>query len=481
MATKIEIEDDLPQVSEDKQPLPSSPSIQKDVVHLRKRSNASEETHSDDTEKQASTSPAEISEGSYRWFVIVVCSITTFWYSGLAGSWGVMQAALLRSTLTHTPTSTVSFVGTVGTGLSVVISVFAMRIRLLIGARMALFLGIILLSLGQILSSFTTSHVGGLFASYSLLIGVGNSLCSSACNTLPPQYFRAKLGLASGVVKLGGGVGAAVLSVSMDAMIQKVGIEWTFRIFGICTLVTAGPASLFVRDRASAGKIPFVDWSLFRDLPYTAIFCANAISSFGMFVPPYFLPLMADSIGLNSTAGAALVGAFGISGAVGRFAGGWLSDYAGPINMLLSTMFLSAVSILSIWSVAHTLGPLLTFSALNGLAIGAVSTLLPVAITTTVARIDSTPGIVAVAIGMATTGGTPGYFIGVPVASYILEASGLGVSSFPERDGRGRARYGTTMTPYRPAIFYAGAVTLVAAGFVLVARLRLGRDGKKRI
>ncbi|KIW90427.1 uncharacterized protein Z519_09072 [Cladophialophora bantiana CBS 173.52] len=321
-----------------------------------------------------------IPERGYGWTIVSICALLTFWFNEISGSWGVIQAALLRSQLTDTPTSTISFVGTLGLACVVAFGLFRIRLVRLVGGRTAALLGVALVLLGEICSSFTTSNVGGLFGCSGVLFGLGACLCYSISNTLPTQYFTARLGLASGLVKFGGGIGATVLAVVIDALINRVGIPWTFRILGFCSLATSGPAVWFMQERVPIGRVPFLDLSLFKNLPFTAIFCAGAVGTFALFVPPFFLPLIAQRIGLSPSTGAGLVGAFNACTAVGRFVSGWLSDFIGPVNMFLLAMTLNAVTVVA----------------------------------STAARVEnSESGRVAIAMGMAISGWTGGYLMGV--------------------------------------------------------------------
>jgi hypothetical protein len=236
----------------------------------------------------------------------------------------------------------------------------------------------------------------------------------SISNLLPTQYFLNRLGLANGIVKFGGGVGAAVLAIAIDALVNRVGVAWTFRVLGILALLTGAPAAWFIRERAPPGKVPFLDLSLFHNLAFTAIFLAGASGTFALFIPPYFLPLVADSIGFSSSTGAGLVGAFNGCTAIGRLLSGWLSDRFGPVNIFLSAMVLNALSMLAIWPVSKTLTPLVIFALFNGLANGAFFTLYPVVVASTVSRLEhqaSAPKV-AVAMSMAISGWTPGYLLG---------------------------------------------------------------------
>lgn len=426
-------------------------------------------------------------DGGYGWVVVTSCAILTFWFNGIMASWGVIQAALLQSQLRTTSTSTISFVGTLGLAATVALGLFGVRVMRLLGARTTALVGVCFLSASQILSSFTVDNVGGLFGTAGVLMGLGSCLCYALSNTIPTQYFTAKLGLASGLVKCGGGVGAAVLSIALDAVIARLGVAWTFRILGLAILATGGPAAWFLRERVPVGTSAFLDLSMFKNLSFVAVFAAGAVGTFALFVPPYFLPLVAQTVGLSSSTGAWLVAGFNACTAVGRLFSGWGADKVGPLNMFLSTLVLNAVSMLAIWPFSNSLAPLIVFAMLNGLANGAFFTLYPVVVTTTATRIHPQSNSPAVAMGMAITGWTGGYLLGAPIAGYLLQAEGVGVGAFSatpattKAGGTAAGSIPTSIDPFRPAIFYAGGVALAAAGFVLIARMKLGQGLKKKV
>lgn len=395
-----------------------------------------------------------IPDGGYGWTVVFACSVVTFMFNGWSGSWGVLQTALFQTYPNHESTTSLSFVGSLGIALSVGLGLASVRLSRLIGARWSMLLGVVMMSFGSLFSSFTVNNLGGLFVTAGISFGLGTSLAYTMSNTLPVQWFSSKLGTANGLVKLGGGLGATIMAVAVQALIDKVGIPWTFRIFGLVSLATGVPAALLVRDRVPPNSAPFVDLSLFKSLPFCCLFSAGAIGTFALFVPSFFLPLFAHSIGLSASTGAGIVSAFNACTAVGRFGAGFACDRFGSTNMLLLTMALNAISMLAIWPVSDTIRPLIVFAAMNGVANGAFFVTMPTAI----GRMMG-PGQAAVGMGMAITGWTGGYLMGSPIAGMLIAATG--------------AEKAHTVVPYRAAIFYAGGVAMASATFVLAARLRM--------
>ena len=395
-----------------------------------------------------------IPDGGYGWTVLFACSVVTFMINGWSGSWGVLQTAILQTQPIQGSTTSLSFVGSLSIAMCVCLGLASVRLSRMIGARYSMLLGVLMMGAGILASSFTVDHLGGLFVTAGVLFGVGGSITYTMSNSLPVQWFSSKLGTANGLVKLGGGLGATIMALVVQALIDKVGIAWTFRVVALVTLASGIPTALLVRERAPSNHSTFIDLSLFKSMPFCCVFLAGAVGTFALFVPPFFIPLFAHSIGLSASTGAGIVAAFNACTAIGRLGAGFACDRFGPTNMLLLTMALNAVSMFAIWPVSDTIGPLFVFAAINGIANGSFFVTMPTAIGRMIG-----PGQAAVGMGMAITGWTGGYLMGSPIAGILITAAG--------------AEKAHTVVPYRAAIFYAGGVALASATFVLLARLRM--------
>jgi MFS family permease len=353
--------------------------------------------------EDAAYSTTAIPDGGYGWVIVLCCSIIIFWNTAIISCWGILQAALLDSKLQDYSPSTLSFVGSLGLAGGAAYGLLATRVVRYLGSRITAALGVSIMGMSLVASGLCTSNLAGLFGTTGIMGGVGCALVYAISNILPVQYFSGHLGLANGLVKLGGGIGGCIMAVALEALNRRVGIEWTFITMGLLCIATGLPAAFFLKDRAPLRNTPFVDWSMFKSLPFVAVFLAGAIGTFSLFVPSYYLPLFAQSLGMSSSTGAGLVAAFNACNAVGRFVAGPLCDKIGPINMFLITMLLQAVSMLAIWPVSNSLGPLVVFAILNGVANGSTFTTFP----TVVAGMFG-PGRAAVAMSMAVTGWTGG-------------------------------------------------------------------------
>ena len=393
-------------------------------------------------------------DGGYGWVVVFVCFVHTFWQNAWTGSWGIIQVALLKTTLHNSTSSTVSFIGSLGLALSCALGIFTIRLAHTIGARWTSLIGILLYSISNIVSAWAVSNVGGLFIACGFTYGLGACLMYTMSNSLPLQWFDTKLGTANGIVKLGGGIGATVMAIVTGVLTDKLGIAWTFRIFGLLSLVTGVPAAFLIRERVPAQGSFNVDWSLFKNVTFSCLFASGVVGVFSIYAPPFFLPAVTTSLGFSTSVSAGVVACFNASMAIGRLTSGFACDKFGSMNTLLLAMALNGLTMFTLWSFASTLHVLILFSILNGIANGAFFVALPTAVGRLAGELRG-----AGAVSIAITGWTPGLLVGNPIAGFLMGSTGAGRSH--------------SIVPYRAAIFYAGGMALLSLAFVIAARVRV--------
>jgi hypothetical protein len=157
-----------------------------------------------------------------------------------------------------------------------------------------------------------------------------------------------------------------------------------------------------------------------------------------------------------------------------------MSDGIGPLNTLFLSLILSAGSMLVLWPVSTTLGPLVTFVIINGAANRGFFC----------NHADCRWKCFWLSKGVCGNGndsdgmdgrvfnGLLGNYVcsrkqkltdlpqGAPIAGYMLNAY--------------RKDY-NSLTAYHPAIFYAGSMALGASGLVGFVRLKINRNVSKRV
>ncbi|KAH7930880.1 MFS general substrate transporter [Leucogyrophana mollusca] len=388
----------------------------------------------------------DVLDGGYGWVIAAACSVMSM-FVGLLYSWGVMQAYLAKQNVASD--STLAFIGSTAVAGVAVFAIISTHLIRIAGTRNASLISCALMTSAQFLSSWITSSIGGLFVTNGVILGLGCSIGFMACSGLPSQYFTRKRGLANGLVYAGNGVGACVFSLLSQALLTRVGIAWTFRVLSFVTVAATLPAALLMKDRARRASAS-IDLSLFRDPKFVLLFLSSLVATFPLLVPPFFIPLYASSIGISDTLGSILLAVFSLSSAAGRIGFGYLGDIIGPITSLFLTLVVCSVSVLAVWPVSASLAPFVVFVIINGAGNGGFFATMP----SVVGHIYGSKRL-STALAMVVSAYSAGYLMGAPVAGFILERYG--------GNSAGRAAF-------RPAMYYAGSMSLGSASFILVVR-----------
>lgn len=131
------------------------------------------------------------------------------------------------------------------------------------------------------------------YLTYGLVWGFGSCLCYCSTLFLLPQFFRARLGLANGIVFFGAPVGTLVYSAVMQKLFSYLGLAKTFRVFAgvqlvlvLCGFITRSILSLGFNqiDVKNIKKTSF-DWSIFKNKGFMVF-----VVSLCVFMPGYLVP-----------------------------------------------------------------------------------------------------------------------------------------------------------------------------------------------
>ncbi|OJJ48040.1 hypothetical protein ASPZODRAFT_151432 [Penicilliopsis zonata CBS 506.65] len=387
------------------------------------------------------------------WPAVAAGSAIFFMYLGLTYSYGIVQLHLTRQGLA--PPSTLSFIGSVGAALAPLTGMLVARVMRRIGYRRTACLGSLLLGLGEFTAGWSTSSVPAMFITQGVLFGLGASLLFLPAATVPSLWFKRKRGLATGIVYGGAGVGSAVISLSMEKLIQTSSIRTAMKILGAAAWAVCLPASYFLTAPTPTGSdaLTAPTTSIFT-IRFLLMLVMGAIATFPLFVPPFLLPLYVTSIGLSSQMASWVLAAWNLASALGRVGMGLGADtLLGPVNSLFLALAVTGVSTIALWPFASSPGLLVCFAILNGIGSGGFFSLMPVVVGAVFGD-----GQLASVMSRLTTSWTFGYFLGSPIAGYLLDA------------------YGGTeagLAAFRPAFSYSGSLTLAGAGLVLAVRFML--------
>ncbi|TRX98883.1 hypothetical protein FHL15_000225 [Xylaria flabelliformis] len=240
------------------------------------------------------------------------------------------------------------------------------------GTRLTIFIGVIFEAVAFIGSSFSTK-LWHIILSQGVSFGLGLGLTFVSSAPVPAQWFKKRRSLANGFVASGSGFGGLIYSLATNAMIQNIGLTWTFRTLAIICFVVNGIATFFVRDRNKALSSVHVafNWKLFKRPSFIMFQLWMTLSLIGYVILVFSIVAYSQAVGLTPSQ-ASLVGAlFNLAQGLGRPAIGLSSDAVGRLNIANLSSLWCGLLCLFVWTFgARTFAGCIVFALLSGAVAG---------------------------------------------------------------------------------------------------------------
>ncbi|KAF9156927.1 hypothetical protein DFQ26_009168 [Actinomortierella ambigua] len=455
--------------------------------------NTTDEDGGEDDEEDSSDDPPP--EGGTRaWLVILgTFLVQTFVFAQTEYIFGVFAENYLR-VFPGSSASQITLVGTIGSGITYLAGVGAGILSDRIGYRTTSLMGTLVMTCALIFASFAT-EVWHLYLTQGVLFGIGASMSYYPAMGAPSHWFEKRRGLVMGIQGCGTGVGGFVLAPVAQALLDRVGLSWTNRFFAGYCLVVCGISSFLIVERkrkkptrtknkqqqGSSSNVTYETEAtavaneegikkqdkhkclheisikeIMKQSAFHMLLVSQMIISMVYLLPMYFMQTYSVYIGLTPQQGATIIAFFNASTCIGRLGVGYIGDRFSKDRALTISVYMLGISVLAIWTFAHSYAVLVCFAVVYGIAFAGMITLTP----TKIADIYG-PHRTASVLGVAWSVACPAMFLGTYAGSKILELS------FPK-------------TTYVPMIVFTGTGFLVSA--VLYSLwLVLARRQKRRI
>ncbi|KAF3228062.1 hypothetical protein TWF106_008464 [Orbilia oligospora] len=295
-------------------------------------------------------------DGGYGW----VCVMCNFFINSC--TWGINSCygVYLSYYLTHSPplfkeatAFDYALVGGITAGWAMLISPLANLLTRKYSSKVALLIGSTLQCASLIAASFAYK-VWHLYLAQGCLFGIGMGMLFVASVGILPQWFHKRRSVANGISAAGSGIGGLAFSLGTDAMLQRLGLAWTFRITAIVAFVVNTTCSIFLKDRNKNinPEIKMFDLNLIKRIEFLYVVGWGAFSI-----------IMGAMLNLGMAIGRPLVGLY--------------SDSWGRINIAGSLTFICALTVFIIWINAKSFGVLIFFALINGAICGTFWTTVP--------------------------------------------------------------------------------------------------------
>lgn len=283
---------------------------------------------------------------SKSWGIAIVGTLIHL-FLGSVYAWSVFQNPLMEKTGWNNTETTMAFSLIILT-LGLTASWAGGKIKKYTPHRMAM-VGGVLFSLGYIISSFAfeMNNLWLCYLSYGILGGIGLGLAYVTPVTVVSSWFTKNQGLATGIVVMGFGLGAFVMSKILAPFFLEMtnnDIALTFRYSGVMFLFTIPVLGYFLKfpPEANQSHQQKIEDTKPVDTKKTIyiwlIFTLNIIV--GMIFLSFQSPLLQEILAKDASfdknllvsAGATLVAISAFFNAIGRFSWASLSDIIGRIK-----------------------------------------------------------------------------------------------------------------------------------------------------
>ncbi len=205
-----------------------------------------------------------------------------------------------------------------------------------------------------------------LIATQGVLYSIGVTIMYSTIISMLNEWFVARRGLALGIVTAATGVSGIGMPFVLGTLLDTYGYPTILRAFALAVVVLTGPVLPILKERLpvtrSSARAKMDTFFLQKPLFY--LFAALVLlQGLGYFYPTLYLSSYATSLSYTPTTGALLLALFYFSQIFGQTLIGYLSDNRVSVETLADfAPAVSAITILTLWGLAHPLPPLIILS-----------------------------------------------------------------------------------------------------------------------
>lgn len=339
---------------------------------------------------------------------------------GLINSFGVFQSYYTTTLIPSHSESAVSWIGSIEAFLLCCTTIFAGPIFDRGYARTLVVSGSVLVVFGLMMTSLCQQY-WQLMLAQGLCLGIGHGGLFIVSIAIVPSYFSTRRSLAIGIAASGSSLGGVVYTIVFHRLVPQLGFAWTTRVLGFMALATLIIPCVCIKMRTiPAARKKLVDFSGFRETPFTLFSLASFVGFIGLYIPFFYISTFASSkAGLDDTLAFYMLPILSAGSVAGRILPSFAADFLGPLNVLsICTLIAGLLGFCWVAIPAQaSVGGLIVWALLYGGFSGAFVSLQP----STVVSITDDLSTVGGRLGMNTFCAALGLLIGTPIAGIILE------------------------------------------------------------
>ncbi|KAH9945599.1 MFS general substrate transporter [Amylocystis lapponica] len=295
---------------------------------------------------------------------------------GYGFSYGIFQTYYT----THPPFENIPSVGIAAVGTICLGLMYgqALFVSLAVGrypdyVKPAMWVGLGLVCLSLLASSFA-KKLWQLILFQGIGVGAGGGLLYFPIIHLLSQWFVVRRGLAAGLIFSGSCAGGFLLPLLLNAMLDRVGVQWTLRIWALATMVVSGIALLGINPRLPVPRYTreqrrprFIPPQLhFLKSPlFWAFSITNIMQALSFFPVSLYIATFATLISSPLYA-TVVLSLFNSAGVVGEVLIGHMCDRFPYAWIMFASGLGSSISAFLLWGFANNLARVFAFAIIFG-------------------------------------------------------------------------------------------------------------------
>ncbi|CAH0035315.1 unnamed protein product [Clonostachys rhizophaga] len=349
--------------------------------------------------------------GLTAWLNVVGSFFLVFNTWGIINAFGAYQTYYSSGDLFSASSSSVSWIGSIETCLLLTTGFLSGPFFDRGGLQTLLVTGCFLIVFGHMMLSICKTYWQVMMAQ-GVVIGLGTGCLFVPCVAILPQYFKLRMGLASGLAIGGSSIGGIIYPIVFYRLLDNIGFPWAVRTVGFIALATLIVPISLLRMRVKPAKArTLVDWSAFKDADFVSLVAVGFLAYTGLFVLLFYISLFAaDSMITDVSLAFYLVAIFNAGSFVGRTVPNALADKTGPFDIISAGAFLVSVFELCMIAVDNQAG-LIALSVVAGIFSGILIGILPlcfITLTTDKSKIGTRVGMGFALLSLGVLCGGPG-------------------------------------------------------------------------
>ncbi|KAI1173355.1 MFS general substrate transporter [Nemania sp. FL0916] len=388
---------------------------------------SSEESGASSIDDNNETRPSlddEPKGGLQAWLYVLAAFFIFINAWGLTQTFGAFEELYVRTLLSSTSPSAISWIGSVQVFFVIFLGAFTGPLFDAGYLRPLLGIGCLLMVVGLATLSLATTY-WQVFLAQALAVGIGSGLVYvpslALVSTLFPDSTRP---WAIGCVNSGGSVGGIIYTFALRGLVPSIGFPWAVRAMALINLVVAALALAILlpyRPPQAAHRRAVFDFGALREPSFLLFSLALLLNYVAFYIPPFYIPTYATAaLGQSRDFAFEALVYVSVGSLTGRLLPMLAATRLGSVQVYLAATVATMIVVFT-WMAVTNVGGFITFSVFYGLTSGVLVAAPSAAISHPV--LSPNMNVIGTRLGMLWMFGAVGVLIGAPIAGALVDVS----------------------------------------------------------